>query len=818
MSRSRLWLDESAQAWRGLLRRPGYLLLASFTLALGVATSTIVYSMIDQALLRPLPFERQDRLVTLGMQGVGERGYISQNVAAPAFLAAARRMDTMSSVGMVSRNTRATNIARADLAEVVSGLSADRGFLRTLDVRLLLGRNFTEDEDRPDGPPAAIVSHALWQRAFGGDPAIVGQGLLVEGRAVPVVGVLPPGFVWPDRFDVLLPLQPDVASTSTATNEYIVGRMRPDVSLLSASAEADAAMRPVMAGQTRSEAAREQLARVRFNALPLQESVYSSRSGTILWMFLAASLCVLAIAAFNLGNLMLLRSLARDHDAAVRAALGATNGRLALPVFAEAALIGLLGAVGGVALAWSGLRLLTGWVPPEWLRGEAPALGMGALAFALLAGGFVAALGALLGVLRGRRRSALASLGREGQAGLGRGAGRLARGLIVVQVGVAAMLLLGASLFGLSLRNLSQMPMGFESGSIVTFALSPVRAQIEDAAAVQRQTRDVVLALEREPGVELAGASTNLPTGSQLNMYMELPDGRGVSAQYRPVTARFMEIFGIPVLAGRGFDASLDQAGSEPVAVVSEAFAREYLDGDAVGRVIRVIDGTDGFTAVRVVGVAGDVRQYGPAEPAPPILYVSLDQIGPELWALLRDYIPLRYALKVAPGMEGSIAGRLHDLIRQASPNQPIADVETMQAVIAATTRDQKLNLLLVGLFSVLALLLAAVGLYAVMAVAVAARKHEFGVRSALGAPPARLLRQVLMEGGRQVALGLAIGLAVALAMSRLLQSFLFGVDAADPVAIATVVLVLAGAGVAACLLPAVRAAGVPPIQAMRTD
>ncbi|MCD9030377.1 ADOP family duplicated permease [Luteimonas sp. Y-2-2-4F] len=817
MSRGRLWADEAAQAWRGLVRRPGYLLLAAFTLALGVATSTTVFSMIDQALLKPLPFERPDRLVTLGMQDASDSGDTSQNVAAPAFLGAARQMQTMSSVGMVLRQTRTTNIAWADLAEVASGLSADRGFLRTLEVQLLHGRNFSEDEDRPNGPPAAIISYDLWQRGFGGDPDVLGKRLLVEGNAVPVVGVLPRRFVWPDRFDVLLPLQPDVASTSTATNEYIVGRMRPDVSPAVASAEADAAMRPVMAAQIRSDDAGEQLARIRFNALPLQESVYASRSGKVLWMFLAASLCVLAIAAFNLGNLMFLRSLSRDHDLAVRAALGASNARLALPAFAEAALIGLLGAVGGVVLAWIGLRLLASWVPPEWLRGEAPGLGAGALAFALVAGGLVALLGAALGVLRGRRRSALASLGREGQVGLSRGAGRLARGLIVVQVGVAALLLLGASLFGLSLQKLSQMPMGFESRSIVTFTLSPVRAQTADASAVKRQTQEVIRLLEREPGADLVGASTNLPTGSQLNMYMELPDGRGVSVQYRPMTARFMEVFGIPLLTGRGFDASLDREGSEPVAVVSEAFARDYFDGDAVGRVVRVVDG-DGFTAVRIVGVAGDVRQFGPAEPAPPILYAAFDQISPELWTLLRDYIPLRYAVKVRPGMEGPFAGRLHDLVRQASPNQPIADVETMRAVVAATTRDQKLNLLLIGIFSVLALLLAAVGLYAVMAVAVTARRHEFGVRAALGAPPGRLLRQVLMEGGRQVGLGLAVGLVAALATSRLLQNFLFDVDPADPAAIAIVVMVLAGAGVAACFLPAMRAARVPPMQALRMD
>lgn len=818
MSAAGVWLAEAAQSWRGLLRRPGYLLLAALTLALGVATSTTVFALIDQALLQPLPFPQAGRLVTLGMQVSGIDELRERNAGAPGYYVAARRMRSLESAGMALGFTRNSNIARGDVAEVVPSLSADRGFLRTLGVQPLLGRNFSEEEDRPNGPQAAILGYDLWRLRFGGDPAVVGKALLVEGKAVPIVGVLPREFVWPDRFDLLLPLQPDPASTSTATNQYIVGRLGSDVSLAAATAETEAVMRPVIASQASSADARERIQQIRFTALPLHDSVFASRSGNVLWMFLAAALCVLAIAAFNLGNLMLLRSLARDHDTAVRAALGAPGMRLALPAFAEAVLVGLLGAGAGLLLAGSGLRLLGRWVPAEWLRGQVPSLGTTALAFAFVAALAVALLGAGLGLWRGQRRGALVSLGHEARGGLGRGAGRLARGLIVVQVAAAAVLLLGAALFGHGLQKLSQVPMGFRSQSVVTFTLSPVRATTGDIAAVSRQARVVLQALEREPGAGPAGASTNLPTGSQFNNYVELPDGRGTSVQYRPATAQFLDVFGIPLLAGRSLDANLDRAGSEPVAVVSQSFAREYLEGDALGKVLHMPVSENRKVALRVVGVVGDVRQFGPAEDAPATLYVALDQVGPELWGMLREFMPLQYAVQVRPGTEGGVMRRLPELVRQVSPGQPITDIQTMQAVVASTTHDQKLNLLLVGVFSVLALLLAAVGLYAVMAVAVAARRHEFGVRAALGAPPARLLRQVLGEGARQLALGLAIGLALALSLSRLLQRFLFGVEAADPLAVAVVVAVLASTGLFACLLPALRAARVPPMQALRSE
>lgn len=818
MSALAVQLTEVAQSWRGLLRRPGYLLLAVLTLALGVATATTVFALIDQALLRPLPFPQPERLVTLGVRWGEVDDPYPRNAGAPGYYAASKKMHTVSASGMALGFVRNSNLSLGDSAEVVPSLSADRGFLQTLGVRLQLGRNFNADEDRPNGPQAVILGHAFWQQRFGGDPAVVGRNVTIEGRAVAVIGVLPAEFVWPDHFDLLLPLQPDPASTETATNQYIVGRLAPGATLAAASAEADRLMRPLILVQARSQADREQMARTRFPALALRESVFASRSGRVLWLFLAAALCVLAIAGFNLGNLMLLRALARDHASAVRAALGASPWRLALPGCAEALLLGVLGAVAGLALAWLGLRLLGRWIPPDWLRGQTPQPGAAAMLFAMVVGVVVALSGALLGLWRGRRRGALAALGREGQGGLDRGSGQLARALIVLQIVVATTLLLGAALFARSLQKLSQVPMGFQSASIVTFTLSPLRNGVGDNLAVNAQARALLEAFRREPGVVAAGLSTNLPTASQFNNHVQLPDGRGTSTQYRLTSAGWLDTFAIPLLAGRGFDPLRDRADSEPVVLVSTAFAQQYLGGDALGKLVRMPQDEHTDVSLRVIGVVGDVRQFGPAEPAPPVLYQLLAQTSAPMWSAVREFIPLRYALRVQPGAESALMRRLPELVRRVSPGQPITDLQSMQAVVAETTREQRLNLLLVGLFSALALVLAAVGLYAVMAVVVAGRRQEFGVRAALGASPSRLLGLVLGDGARQLLLGLLIGLALVLAGSRLLQRFLFGIEASDPGSIALVALVLGGAGLLACLLPGLRAARVAPMQALRQD
>lgn len=813
MSDAGVLLREVRQSWRGLLRRPGYLLLAVLTLALGVATVTAVFSMLHQALLQPLPFPQPERLVTLGIEL--EKGQI---VAAPRYFEPLKRMQSVESAGMTMRWTTNANIAFGDRAEVARALRADRGFVQALGLPMAAGRNFDENENRPNGPQAVILSYPFWRTRFNADPAAVGRSLQLEGRAVQIVGVLSAAFQWPDRFDLLMSLQPDPADTDLSTNQLIVARLKPQASVAAAAAETHSVLIAMLANDAGpSERQREHLRRNLTTALPLQSSVFAQRTGDTLWMFLGAAVCVLLIAAINLTSLMLLRSLARSHDSAVRAALGAPLLRLSVPALAEGALIGLLGSLVGLLLAWIGLRVFGGLVPLEWMRGESVRLTDAAPLFALFAGVLTALLAAVLGVLRARRRDWPRELVGGGRAGWSRQAGRLGRALVIAQVALAVVLLIGAALFTRSLQKLESVPMGFHSERVTTFTLSLIKNRFVESGEAMAQTQRILERLQRVPGVEKAGASTNLPTASQLNFSMVLPDKKTISGQYRLTSPDFLEVFGIPLLAGRGFD-DRDTAGSEPVCMVSATFARDHLGGDPLGKIVTLPmdDGRD--LPMRVVGVVGDVRQFGPGEPAPAILYAPLAQVPPSIWALLREFVPLSYALRLRSEDIGAIEGSLREALQEVAPQQPIANLQSMQVVVASTTSQQRLNLAVVGLFAGLALLLASVGLYAVMAVAVAARRHEFGVRAALGAEPSRLLQQVLRESGWQVGLGLAIGLAIAMALSRLLQSFLFGVGAADPAAIGLVLVTLALAGLIASMVPALRAAQVEPMQALRVD
>jgi predicted permease len=729
-------------------------------------------------------------------------------------------MRSLESVGMLRGWVMDANVAHGEVGLVVRSLRADRGFLETLGLPLAWGRNFSLEEDRPNGPQAVILSHQYWERVHHGDPAIVGSTIQVEGRATQVIGVLAAEFQWWTGFDIVLPLQPDLATTNLSQNETIVARLKPGVSLREASAEAEVVIGNLLIhspsfAETTDEL-RQALRRFPPNALPLKSSLFTAQSGNVFWLFFAAAGCVLVIALINLASLMLLRVLGRSHDHAVRLALGASVPRLGMPMLAEGVLIGALGGMAGLSLAWLVLRAFTGFVPAEWLRGQSPSLSIGSVWFALACGVGCASLAVLLGLWRTRRLDLPAELVGGGRAGWSRSAGRLGRALVVAQVALAVVLLIGAALFIRTLHELSNVPLGIQSHAVSVFGLSPLKANVGKIEDVVHESDRIIERLQRMPGVLHAAAGSNPPVTTQLNWGLLLPDGQEISAQYRFMTPQALQIFGIPVLSGRGIEPG-DIAGAERVCLVSAAFARRYLEDQALGKVITIADtGDNQRVRMRVVGVVGDVRHAGPSEPPSPMIYTAMAQLPEALWQIVSGFGGLTYSIRMQPGMPINQA-ELQQAIAEVAPHQPISGLETMDALVASTTNQQKLNLLLVGLFAALALLLASVGLYAVMATSVAARRHEFGVRAALGAPPRRLLRLVLMESGKQIALGLAIGLAIALAGSRVLQGFLFGVSATDPVAIALVLGVLALTGALAALVPAVRASRVPPMQALRT-
>jgi putative ABC transport system permease protein len=807
-----IWLAELWRSWRASLRRPDFLLLASAVLALGVGASVAVFALIDATLLRPLPVPQPDRLAAIGaMQGNRVR-FIS-----PLQYRHLASLDGVRSVGLYQAGVVA-NVTEAGAAEQVPAVHVDRGLLPTLGLRPLLGRNFDAGEDRPGGPPAVLLGYGFWQRHYGGDRGVIGRSLSIESVPHTIVGVLPPAFrTLTAADDVVLPLALPEDSRQDAANYLGVARLSPGATIAAVSAQIDTRLRALYRAMGEDDAST-----YHYGAEDFASRKHQGTRSTLM-LFLACGGLVLLIALVNLTNLMLLRALSRSHDAAVRNALGASLLRLVLPALGEGLLVGGCGALLGLLLAMAGLVSLQGFVPAEWLPDGRLRVGAAAWLLAFGAGLAGASLAALLAVWRSRRKGALEELREGGRSGIGARSGRLGRMLVVAQVTLAAVLLCAAGLFMHALYDAARQPLDF-GGDILTFELAPVKADYPDGTAVTALAERLVRRLQGIPGATGAAVTTNLPSSigieGQLNLNIGLPDGSKPNVQYHAVDPGFFRLFSIPLREGRTFVRG-DAHGNELVAVVSRNLAARIDGGRALGRQVRVDGGNGRSWTLRIVGVVGDTYQEGPLFPQEMVLYVPLAQMPAPLMTVFRSFEPLRFGVRGhGDPMQWSAAVRA--AVAEVAPRQPIANLRSMDSIVRETTRDARLSLWLIGLFATLALLLAGAGMYAVMAVAVAARERELGVRTALGAPPWRLLGLVLRDGLRQLAIGLALGVAgvlfAARGLSRLLMDLLGRADGPDPVVLLGVCAVLLPAGLLACLLPALRAARVHPMHALRGD
>ena len=813
-----IWLAEIGRTWRASLRRPGFLLLAAGVLALGVCVSTAVFSMVDGVLLKALPYGNPQRLVAMGAVDGGHVTGIS-----PQQFQHIQAVAGVEPVALFENFALPVNLAGGGSPQQVQAIFANRELLPTLRVKPLIGRNFSADEDVRGGPHVVILSHALWLRRFAGDRRVLGRMLQIEGLPYTVIGVLPADFSLVQG-DVMLPTALPPVSHSDGDNYWAVARLKPGASLSSVSAEVNTRLHTMYVNKPSDDPYAASLRRLHFGAEPLHAALRDD-DRPVLGFFLACAVLVLLIALINLTNLMLLRTLSRGHDVAVRVALGASRLRLACPALAEGALIGLLGALLGLGLAAAGLVLLAHLMPDEWVAQGAVQLAPSAWLLALGLGLFGALFATTLGLWQGRRHDAsMEALRDGGRTGLGMRSGRLGRALVVVQVALAATLLGVAGLFLHTLYDAAHTPLGFDGDGIVTFDMAPVQATYPDIGRVQELTRRVLASLRAQPGVNDAAVTTNLPIGTFSDQFrignFEIANARGLNFQFRGVGDNFFRLFHIRLRQGRDFS-STDGAGSERVAIVSQSLADHHFGGHALGQTITRDTGIDGKTwSVRIVGVAADTRQFGALQPPQDTLYLPFAQMPDHEWRIVRSFFPMRFALSVR-GDPATYANALHEAVHVVAPDQPISHVRTMRQVVAQTNFFTVMVLTLVGLFAALALLLAAAGMYAVMAVAVAAREREFGLRSALGATPSRLARAVLQGGLIQIGIGLAIGALLSIAFSGVLRTLVQqqGLPSmVDPVSVVGVALCLAVSGLLACLLPALRAGRVQPMHALRGE
>ncbi|MGH8145930.1 MAG: ADOP family duplicated permease [Rhodanobacteraceae bacterium] len=810
-----IWLSEILRAWRASLRRPGFLLLAGGVLALGIGASVAVFTLIDQVLMQPLPLPDASRVVMIGPLEGGQISAISpmqyQHVASTQGVASSGMVFSMQKV----------NIAGGGQPEVVSATYVTHGVLPSLGLRPVIGRNFTARETQPNGPHVVLLGYGLWQSRYGGDRRVLGMTLDVKGTAYTIIGVLPAAFAKLDfSGEVVLPFGVPANTRNDNSNFLAVGRLGVSADTRAVAAQIDTRMHAMYAGMPGSEERHFWLHR-RFGAQPITVAQHADARAT-LTLFMACALFVLLVALVNLVNLMLLRSLARMHDQAVRGALGASSWRLALPALAEGLLVGVLGAVAGTALAASGLAALQGTVSADWLPdgGVHVTLAIGLLA--LVVGVAIAVLAAALGVWRSRHTADIDELREGGRSGMGRHSGLLARGLVVTQVVLATVLLCGAGLLLHGMYRAARTPLGFSSTHMLAFDMQPIATRYPDAQSVDALSQRLVRRLQAIPGVTQAVATTNLPTGGfsqQYRLGVHKPGGQGYTTQYRGIGPGFFHLFGIPLLKGRTFTRD-DVRGGEAVAVVSRSLADHLFGGHALGQAIEGGGGTQRWS-VRIVGVVGNTLQFGPLQPATGMLYVPLAQIPDSALAGFRHFFPMRFVLH-GHGNPDAWRAAARAAVAQVAPNQPISNFRTMAQVVQSTTAATRRTLWLIGIFAALALLLAAAGMYAVMAVTVTAREREFGVRMALGANPLRLVWLVLRGGLVQIVVGLVIGVAVVLGVSELLVQMLVELvgrtNTFDPVALISVCMVLAIAGLTACLLPAWRAGRVQPMHALRGE
>ena len=788
---------------RLLRRSPAFAAITIGTLALGIGATTAIYSVVESTVLRPLPYREPDRVVMVWE----DASYVSfpRNTPAPANYFSWKEMNR-SFTDMAATRGAVANLTTGGPPEQVIGRRVTANFFSVLGVEPILGRTFTEEEDRT-AAPVTVISHALWQRRYSGDPSVVGGDVTMNGSARRIVGVMPRGFVFRSReVDFWNPINFTPADRAQRGSHYlnVVARLAPGVTVERAADD----MRAVaarLAGEYPDT--NRQLGAV---VVPIKEDALGDTRLQLI-VLLAAAGCVLLIACANIASLLLSRALGRSTEMAVRAALGATRSRLVRQMVVEAMILAFAGGALGVALAPAGMRVLRTMVPPTMPAPETSAFDPRVLLFAL---GLSLATGLLFSIVPALQtaRGALArALQQGGRAGIG-GHARARDLLVVAQIAVALVLLVGAALLVRTLANLRDIDVGFRPDRLLTMRTSlPVPRYADPTARLAFYDR--VLAGVRElPAVESAAYVTTLPFLSIGNTNGYVVEGvqpaEGQDALYRVATTDYLRTLGAQLLEGR-FPDERDGRDAPPTVVLNATFARlHWPDRSALGHRIRF--GGESAPWRTVVGVVKDVRERGYELEMKPGVYVPYAQVlssgGPE-WLVIRtagDPVPL------VPAVRGVVA--------RVDPEQPVSAVRTMEEILALDVVDRTGQTTLLGAFAGLALLLACLGLFGVLSYAVTQRSREIGVRLALGATTGGIARLVIGHGLGLTAAGLAVGLALSWAFTRTMQSLLYGVGAFDPTAFAAGVGVLGAVALGACGVPALRAARVDPIRVLRQD
>ena len=800
-------------ALRRLALTPGFTMLALVTLALGIGANTALYSVLYAVLLKPLPFSEPERLYWVYSRHTSTDRY---PFSLPEFCDYRDRTRTLE--GFAGFTNWSGNLGGDEHTERIPGLRVSANLFELLGVAAALGRTLGTADDIPGNEKVVVLSHGLWQRRFGGDPKVVGRPLTLNGDSFTVVGVMAPEFLFPIRdIDLAIPLAPDQDPwryDRESTNFIrVVARARAGTSREQVTAELDGIGRRLQEEFPGSYARKKGVL-----VAPYREELTRNFSGA-LWMLGAAVALLLLIACANLANLMLVRATARRQELAIRRALGARPGLLVRQLLLESGLLALGGALVGVLLAYWAVPLLVAMSPTAMPRAREIGVNLPVLLFAITAA-LLAGIGfGLAPALRAVRVDPNKDLKAESRGGSGDRS--RARGLIVVaQIAVMVVLLTGAALLYKSFQAVLEVAPGFDGG-VLTVRLSLPRKDYDELGKMRRFYEQLEARVARLPGVASVAAVNQLPLNGALASVDYKVEGRPPASDsqlpttnYRMVTPGFFATMGIPLLTGRVL-AETDGAGSPAVGVISQALARQsFGELDPLGRRL-LVNYAGEFRPVEIVGVAGDVKHASLEAPPEPHLYVPYYQTHPKLlvWLALNQYLLVR-----ASGDAVALGPVVRRELRAVDPGVASLGGRLSGDFVATAAAARRFTLVLLALFAAVALLMATVGIYGVVAYAVAQRTRETGLRLALGASAAHILTLVLGEGLRRSAVGIGAGLVAALAAAHASKSLLFGVGEADPAAYAAVVVLLLAVTLAACLLPAWRAARLDPVKALRHD
>jgi predicted permease len=811
------WEDEMFQdlrfGLRMLLKKPGFTLMTVLMLALGIGANTAIFSVVNGVLLKPLPYNAPEELIRVFESSQSQPKF---PMALGNFQDYREQNTTLSGLALYTQQD--VELAQDDNPERLTALGITSGFFELLGVQPLLGREFQREDELPSQNAGIILSHRLWQQRFNGDPGIVGKPLTLSGRLFTIIGVMPAGVQHVggdyrstphgENIDVWWPLELPPQAGRNAHFCNAIGRLKSGVSATEALTDFNIIAERLAQQFPNSN----RLWRIAMQ--PLHEELVG-RTRTTLWVLLGTVFFVLLIACVNVANLLLARATAREREMAVRAALGAGRRRIIRQLLTESLLLSTLGSACGILLAKWAIDALRLFGPQQLPRLQAVSIDGQILLFTLALTLLTSVLFGLAPALQSGRINLNEMLKEGGRSGTGgRRQRRLRNALVIVEVALALVLLVGAGLLMRSFWKLQQADPGFQAGQVLTTSLTLPGARYGERpkiAAFQEQLLERIAAL---PDVQVVGLTSDLPwTGYDENASFNIegrtssPDDRP-SARYHFVSPDYFRAISVPLLEGRFFNAA-DRQDAPLVVLINQSFATRYWPGEnAVSKRFTFSSQPKEKDWFTVVGVVGDVKDSPTSVAAAPALYWSMLQQTPRqmIVAVRTNAEPLR------------LVEALRNEVRALDQNLPLADVRTLTTVATSAVANQRFTLWMVGLFALIALILAAVGIYGVLSYLVAQRRQEIAVRLALGAQTSDVLRLVIGQGMTLALSGVALGVVGAFALTRLMQKLLYGVSTTDPWTFIVIALLLIIVALLACWIPAYRAMKVAPVTALRHE